>query len=57
MRTVAALRESGVLFIATPDTYYEIVQERVGEIDENWDDLRSMGILVDRDEEDRKSVV
>ena len=34
-----------------PDTYYDIVQERVGEIDENWDDLRSMGILVDRDEE------
>ena len=28
-----------------------IVQERVGEIDENWDDLRSMGILADRDEE------
>jgi 4-hydroxyphenylpyruvate dioxygenase len=41
----------GVLFIATPDTYYDIVQERVGEIEESWDDLRSMGILVDRDEE------
>ena len=51
VRTVAALREHGVLFIATPDTYYDIVQERVGEIEENWDDLRSMGILVDRDEE------
>ena len=49
--TVAALREHGVLFIATPDTYYDIVQERVGDIDENWDDLRSMGILADRDEE------
>jgi 4-hydroxyphenylpyruvate dioxygenase len=51
VRTVAALREHGVLFIATPDTYYDIVQERVGEIEQNWDDLRSMGILVDRDEE------
>src|SRR6186713_1812902 len=51
VRTVAALREHGVLFIQTPDTYYDIVQERVGEIDQNWDDLRSMGILVDRDEE------
>jgi 4-hydroxyphenylpyruvate dioxygenase len=51
VRTVAALREHGVLFIATPDTYYDVVQERVGDIDENWDDLRSMGILVDRDEE------
>ena len=51
VRTVAALREHGVLFIATPDTYYDIVQERVGEIEQNWDDLRSMGILADRDEE------
>ena len=51
VKTVAALREHGVLFIATPDTYYDIVQERVGEIEQNWDDLRSMGILADRDEE------
>ena len=32
-------REHGVLFIATPDTYYDIVQERVGDIDQDWDDL------------------
>jgi 4-hydroxyphenylpyruvate dioxygenase len=51
VRTVAWLREHGVLFIATPETYYEVVRDRVGEIDENWDDLRSMGVLVDRDEE------
>ena len=48
VKTVAALREHGVLFIRTPDTYYEDVEERVGEIDQDWDDLRSMGILVDR---------
>ena len=29
----------------------DIVRERVGEIEQNWDDLRSMGILADRDEE------
>jgi 4-hydroxyphenylpyruvate dioxygenase len=40
-----------VLFIATPDTYYDDAQERVGEIDEDWTALRSMGILVDRDED------
>jgi 4-hydroxyphenylpyruvate dioxygenase len=51
VKTVAALREHGVLFISTPDTYYDIVQERVGEIEEDWADLRSMGILADRDEE------
>jgi 4-hydroxyphenylpyruvate dioxygenase len=51
VRTVAALREHGVLFMTTPDAYYDIVEERVGEIDEDWADLRSMGILADRDEE------
>ncbi|GIU94005.1 MAG: 4-hydroxyphenylpyruvate dioxygenase [Gaiellaceae bacterium] len=51
VRTVAWLREHGVLFIATPETYYDVVRERVGEIEEDWDDLRSMGVLVDRDEE------
>jgi 4-hydroxyphenylpyruvate dioxygenase len=51
VKTVAALREHGVLFITTPDSYYDIVQERVGEIEEDWADLRSMGILADRDEE------
>ena len=51
VKTVANLREHGVLFITTPDSYYDIVQERVGEIEEDWADLRSMGILADRDEE------
>jgi 4-hydroxyphenylpyruvate dioxygenase len=51
VKSVAALREHGVLFITTPDTYYDIVEERVGEIEEDWADLRSMGILADRDEE------
>jgi 4-hydroxyphenylpyruvate dioxygenase len=51
VKTVAALREHGVLFISTPDAYYDIVEERVGEIEEDWADLRSMGILADRDEE------
>jgi 4-hydroxyphenylpyruvate dioxygenase len=51
VRTVAALREHGVLFIHTPETYYEVVRERVGEIEEDWDDLRRFGILADRDED------
>jgi 4-hydroxyphenylpyruvate dioxygenase len=51
VKTVAALREHGVLFITTPDTYYDDVEERVGEIEEDWADLRSMGILADRDED------
>jgi len=49
--TVTALSEHGVRFLRTPDSYYAGVAERVGEIDESIDDLRRLGILVDRDDE------
>jgi 4-hydroxyphenylpyruvate dioxygenase len=49
--TVEALQRRGVLFLRTPETYYEITPERVGEIDESWDDLRRLGILADRDDD------
>jgi 4-hydroxyphenylpyruvate dioxygenase len=49
--TVAALRERGVEFLMTPETYYDEVPERVGEIQEDLEDLRREGILVDRDDE------
>ena len=49
--TVTALAERGVRFLRTPDSYYAGVPERIGEIDESIDDLRRLGILVDRDDE------
>jgi 4-hydroxyphenylpyruvate dioxygenase len=49
--TVAALRERGVDFLMTPESYYDEVPERVGEIEEDLEDLRRLGILVDRDDE------
>jgi 4-hydroxyphenylpyruvate dioxygenase len=49
--TVEALKERGLLFLQTPDAYYEEVPERVGEIDEDYDDLRRLGILADRDDD------
>jgi len=49
--TVAALKERGVEFLMTPETYYDEVPDRVGEIEENLEDLRRLGILVDRDDE------
>jgi 4-hydroxyphenylpyruvate dioxygenase len=49
--TVAALRERGVEFLMTPDSYYDEVPERIGEIEEDLADLRRLGILVDRDDE------
>jgi 4-hydroxyphenylpyruvate dioxygenase len=51
VKTVAALRERGVEFLMTPETYYDDVPERVGEIEEDLADLRRLGILVDRDDE------
>jgi len=49
--TVNALTERGVQFLRTPDSYYEEVPDRVGEIAESLEDLRRLGILVDRDDE------
>ena len=51
VKTVNLLTERGVEFLRTPDSYYEDVPERIGEIDESLDDLRRLGILVDRDDE------
>ena len=48
---VAALRDQGVEFLTIPDQYYDDVPERIGEIDEQVEDLRRLGILVDRDDE------
>ncbi|HWM13854.1 MAG TPA: 4-hydroxyphenylpyruvate dioxygenase [Gaiellaceae bacterium] len=49
--TVDALRERGIRFLETPDAYYEDVGERVGEIGEDWSDVRRLRILADRDDE------
>ena len=51
VKTVAQLAEHGVEFLRTPDSYYDELPGRVGEIAESVDDLRRLGILVDRDDE------
>jgi 4-hydroxyphenylpyruvate dioxygenase len=48
--TIDALRYNGVEFLDTPDSYYEMLGERVGTIDEALDVLRERRILVDRDD-------
>ena len=45
------MMENGVEFLTVPDSYYAELPSRVGEIDENVDDLKRLGILVDRDDE------
>jgi len=49
--TVTALRARGVEFLTVPDTYYDTVTERVGTIDEDLNELRKRGVLIDRDDE------
>ena len=51
IKTVSDLRDRGVEFLRVPATYYEDVLDRVGEIDEDLEPLRDLGILIDRDEE------
>lgn len=49
--TVTHLRENGIEFLRVPSTYYELLEARVGKINEPIDKLAELGILVDRDEE------
>jgi 4-hydroxyphenylpyruvate dioxygenase len=49
--TVEYLQALGVRFLRTPESYYEAMPERIGQIDESIEDLRRLGVLVDRDDE------
>ncbi len=49
--TVDKLTHQGVDFLRVPTTYYDELQSRVGKIDEPIDELKKLGILVDRDDE------
>lgn len=50
--TVLAMRAQGAEFLDVPDTYYDALPERVGQIRECLEDVKRAGILVDRDRED-----
>jgi 4-hydroxyphenylpyruvate dioxygenase len=49
IRTVADLRSSGVEFMSTPWSYYEMLTNRIGDVEEDVSALRDLNILVDRD--------
>ena len=49
--TVRAMREMGVEFLDTPDSYYDTLGEWVGETRVPLDTLRELRILADRDED------
>ena len=56
LSTVRGLRDDGVIFMATPGTYYDMLPERleaigVNAIDEDIATLRDLGVLVDGDQD------
>jgi 4-hydroxyphenylpyruvate dioxygenase len=51
IKTVRELKSRGIEFLKVPDTYYDVVLDRVGKIDEDIAPLKELGILVDRDDE------
>jgi len=51
VHTVTELKRRGLEFLAVPETYYEMLPDRVGKIDEDIKELQKLGVLVDRDDE------
>jgi 4-hydroxyphenylpyruvate dioxygenase len=51
VRSVGEMKERGIPFLNTPDAYYDDAVERVGDIAEDWEELRKLRILVDRDDD------
>jgi 4-hydroxyphenylpyruvate dioxygenase len=51
IETVTQLKQAGVEFLHVPQTYYDALTARVGQIDEPVDRLAELGILVDRDDD------
>lgn len=51
IKTVTELRKRGIEFLYVPETYYDDVLDRVGEIDEDLNELKKLNILIDRDDE------
>ncbi len=49
--TVTELQNRGIDFLKVPNSYYDDLISRVGEIEEDLEPLKQLGILVDRDDE------
>jgi 4-hydroxyphenylpyruvate dioxygenase len=51
IETVKALKNNGIQFLNHPNTYYEMLKSRIGDIEEDLDLLHEMQILADRDDD------
>ena len=43
LKTVRDLKQRGIEFLRVPDAYYEVLPDRVGKINESWDEIRELG--------------
>jgi 4-hydroxyphenylpyruvate dioxygenase len=50
IHSIEMLEDCGIPFISTPESYYDMLPERIGSISEDIDALRRVNVLVDRDE-------
>ena len=51
LETVEELRRRGIEFLQVPDTYYDDLLDRVGHIEEDFEEVRRLNILIDRDDQ------
>ena len=51
IETVSKMKENGIQFLPTPESYYDTLTERVGNVDEDIEELKKLNILVDRDDD------
>ncbi len=49
--TVVELRNRDIDFLRIPDTYYDYMKDRVGDVGEDWGKLQELGILLDKDDD------
>ena len=51
LTTVDQLQKNGIEFLRVPDSYYKQLPNRVGELEEPIDEVKRLGLLVDKDQE------
>ncbi|GJM11333.1 MAG: 4-hydroxyphenylpyruvate dioxygenase [Lysobacteraceae bacterium] len=56
-QTVEKMREQGVKFLDTPDTYYDVIDQRIPSHNEDVDGMRRNKILIDADQETGKQLL
>jgi len=51
VESIRELKARGIEFLRVPETYYDVLPDRMGDINEDFAAIRELGILVDKDDE------